>query len=82
MYRLTVLYAPPAGPDHFRDYYVSTHLPLAAKLPGLRVMRHSVEVSAFQGESRAAQTRHPLVHGDSLARSCAVRGRDSSLGIK
>lgn len=51
MYRLTVLYPPPADPQHFRDYYVSTHLPLAAKLPGLRVMRHSLDVSAVDGDS-------------------------------
>lgn len=51
MYRLTVLYPPPVDPDHFRDYYVSTHLPLAAKLPGLRAMRHSVDVSGIEGAS-------------------------------
>ncbi|WP_107655973.1 EthD family reductase [Nocardia suismassiliense] len=51
MYRLTVLYPPPVDHAHFRDYYVSTHLPLAAKLPGLRAMRHSLDVSAVAGES-------------------------------
>ncbi|MFF5990733.1 EthD family reductase [Prauserella flavalba] len=49
MYRLTVLYPPPADPDHFREYYVNTHLPLAAKLPGLRAMRYSLDVRAAGG---------------------------------
>ena len=28
MHKLVVLYAKPADPDHFRDYYVTNHLPL------------------------------------------------------
>ncbi|WP_370627768.1 EthD family reductase [Nocardia brasiliensis] len=51
MYRLTVLYPPPADADHFTSYYLSTHLPLAAKLPGLQSMRYSLEVAAVDGES-------------------------------
>ncbi|MFD4194829.1 EthD family reductase [Amycolatopsis thermoflava] len=51
MYRLTVLYPPPADPEHFKQYYVSTHLPLAARLPGLRAMRYSFDVAAMGGES-------------------------------
>lgn len=45
MHRLTVLYRPPKDPEHFRDYYVKTHLPLAAKLPGLIQSSYSLEVS-------------------------------------
>lgn len=51
MYRLTVLYPHPADPEHFKQYYVSTHLPLAAQLPGLRAMRYSFDVAAMGGES-------------------------------
>ncbi|MBK1782972.1 EthD family reductase [Prauserella cavernicola] len=51
MYRLTVLYPPPTDPEHFREYYVNTHLPLAATLPGLRAMRYSLDVSAPGGQS-------------------------------
>ncbi|MBL1102013.1 EthD family reductase [Streptomyces coffeae] len=51
MHRLTVLYPHPVDPDHFRDYYTSVHLQLAAKLPGMRAMRHSFDVSAVDGES-------------------------------
>ena len=47
MHRLVVLYRPPEDADHFRSYYVNTHLPLAAKLPGLKKMRHSFDVAAL-----------------------------------
>jgi uncharacterized protein (TIGR02118 family) len=51
MQRLLVLYPPPTDPDHFRSYYVDTHLPLVAKLPGLRGYRYSFNVAASEGES-------------------------------
>ncbi len=35
MHCLTVIYPRPDDEAHFRNYYSSTHLPLAAKLPGL-----------------------------------------------
>jgi uncharacterized protein (TIGR02118 family) len=51
MHRLLVLYPLPTDPDHFRSYYESTHLPLVAKMPGLRGYRYSFDVSAGAGES-------------------------------
>jgi uncharacterized protein (TIGR02118 family) len=51
MHRLLVLYPPPTDPDHFRSYYEDTHLPLAAKLPGLRGYRYSFDVAAAEGEA-------------------------------
>lgn len=51
MYRLTVLYPAPADPEKFRDYYLSTHLPLTSTLPGLRASRYSFEVSGLGGDS-------------------------------
>jgi len=51
MHRLLVLYPPPSDPDHFRRYYEDTHLPLAAKMPGLRGYRYSFDVAATEGES-------------------------------
>ena len=51
MHRLLVLYPPPSDPDHFRSYYEDTHLPLAAKFPGLRGYRYSFDVAAAEGES-------------------------------
>ncbi|QKV72717.1 EthD family reductase [Amycolatopsis sp. Hca4] len=52
MHRLTVLYPPPADEAHFRDYYVSNHLPLVAKLPGLVRSNYSFDVAARGGETR------------------------------
>jgi uncharacterized protein (TIGR02118 family) len=49
MYKVVVLYSPPKSPDHFRRYYAETHLPLVAKLPGLRGSRHSFVING--GES-------------------------------
>ena len=51
MHRLLVLYPPPTDPDHFRSYYQDTHLPLVAKLPGLRGHRSRFDVAAAEGES-------------------------------
>lgn len=44
MHKIIVLYGPPSDPSHFRDYYTTTHLPLAAQLPGLVTMRHGFSV--------------------------------------
>jgi len=51
MHKLVVLYPEPADPDHFRDYYVSTHLPLVRRMPGLLAFRYSIEVAATQGQT-------------------------------
>lgn len=44
MHKVLVLYPTPDDPDHFRDYYLNTHLPLAAKMPGARSMAYSFDV--------------------------------------
>ncbi|MFF2551301.1 EthD family reductase [Nocardia sp. NPDC058058] len=51
MHKLLVLYPEPTDPDHFRDYYVNTHLPLALAMPGLLAARYSFEVSAVGGQA-------------------------------
>ncbi|MDG6110364.1 EthD family reductase [Dactylosporangium aurantiacum] len=51
MYKLVVLYPHPADPEHFRDYYVTNHLPLVARLPGLLAWRYSFDVAAIQGQA-------------------------------
>ncbi|MGW5195176.1 EthD family reductase [Kribbella sp. NPDC004138] len=51
MHKLLVLYPEPADPDHFRDYYVTKHLPLVARMPGLLAFRYSFEVTATQGQT-------------------------------
>ena len=51
MHKSLVLYLPPKDPDAFREYYESTHVPLASRIPGLRAYRYSLNVSAPEGES-------------------------------
>jgi uncharacterized protein (TIGR02118 family) len=51
MHKLVVLYLPPADKEKFRSYYESTHLPLAAKLPGLRAYRYAFNLAAPAGDS-------------------------------
>ena len=51
MHRLLVLYPKPADPDHFRDYYVTKHLPLVMNWPGLLAWRYSFDVAATQGQT-------------------------------
>jgi uncharacterized protein (TIGR02118 family) len=51
MHRLLVLYPHPDNTEHFRDYYLTTHLPLAAALPGLRGMRHGFDVDGLAEDS-------------------------------
>ena len=51
MHRLLVLYPPPTDPQAFREYYEAHHLPLAARLPGLRAYRWGFDVSALGADS-------------------------------
>jgi uncharacterized protein (TIGR02118 family) len=46
MHKFVVLYNQPDDPEHFRSYYESTHIPLAAGLPGLKAWRYSFDVSS------------------------------------
>ena len=51
MHKLVVLYPEPADPEHFREYYVTKHLPLVARMPGLLAWRYSFDVAATQGQT-------------------------------
>jgi len=51
MHKLMVLYPHPADPGAFADYYESTHLPLAARMPGMLAWRYTLDVSAADGDS-------------------------------
>jgi uncharacterized protein (TIGR02118 family) len=51
MHRLLVLYPPPTDPAAFREYYEGNHLPLAARMPGLRGLRWGFDVAAPGGDS-------------------------------
>src|SRR5690348_6877882 len=48
---LTSLSPDPADPAPSRDYYVSNHLPLVTRMPGLLAWRYSFEVAATQGQT-------------------------------
>ncbi|MHA6765059.1 EthD family reductase [Streptacidiphilus sp. PAMC 29251] len=50
MHKLVVLYPQPVDPDHFRDYYVTNHLPLVMDYPGLLAWRYSFDVTT-KGEA-------------------------------
>jgi uncharacterized protein (TIGR02118 family) len=43
MIKLTVIYGHPESPEEFEKYYKETHLPIAAKMPGV----HHMEVTRF-----------------------------------
>jgi uncharacterized protein (TIGR02118 family) len=47
MHRLLVLYNAPKDPEHFRKYYVETHLPLAGKMQGVKSANYSFDVKAL-----------------------------------
>lgn len=40
MHCLTVTYPAPDDPEHFKRYYVETHIPLARMLPGLQSLSY------------------------------------------
>ena len=47
MHKILVLYPEPADRAAFEDYYVNKHLPIAAKLPGMKAARYSFGVSGL-----------------------------------
>ena len=51
MHRVLALYGTPTDPEHFRQYYESTHIPIARKLPGLKRISWSFDVKGVMGDS-------------------------------
>jgi uncharacterized protein (TIGR02118 family) len=51
MHKMIVLYNPPKDPAHFKKYYTETHIPLAAKLPGLKAHRYAFDVQGIGAAS-------------------------------
>jgi uncharacterized protein (TIGR02118 family) len=75
MHKFVVLYNQPEDPEHFRSYYESTHIPLAAGLPGLKAWRYSFDVSSpgqsdppyfciFEGEFETAEALGEALSGE------------------
>jgi uncharacterized protein (TIGR02118 family) len=46
VHKFVVLYNQPEDPEHFRSYYETTHIPLAAGLPGLKAYRYSFSIAS------------------------------------
>ncbi|RGE20010.1 EthD family reductase [Leucobacter sp. wl10] len=44
MHQLTVLYPEPTDRAAFREHYLSTHLPLCAKLPGVQGIAYALDI--------------------------------------
>ncbi|WP_410792044.1 EthD family reductase [Kribbella sp. C-35] len=76
MHKLLVLYPKPADPDHFRDYYVTNHLPLAVQMPGLLAWRYSFDVAATNGET----PYFAVFEGDFADAAAMAAARTSSQG--
>ena len=71
MVKLTVLYRHPKDPAAFERYYAEVHMPLAAKVPGIRRMKLSRVVGTPDG-SPPAYYRIGDLYFDDLARYQAV----------
>ena len=52
--KLTVLYAKPKDPDAFNTYYLTKHMPLVMKIPGLQRTEVATVLPAPAGPTRAA----------------------------
>lgn len=63
MNKIVVLYPEPADRVAFEDYYVNKHLPLAARLPGLKAARYSFRVSGL-GDSGTGSPYFAVFEGD------------------
>jgi uncharacterized protein (TIGR02118 family) len=51
MHCLTVLYPAPDDPAQFKDYYVTTHVPLAKQLPGLKSCAYGFPAALGPGDA-------------------------------
>lgn len=51
MHKIVVLYPPQPDPEAFKAYYVTTHIPLVRKLPGLQALRYSFDVQGVGADA-------------------------------
>ena len=51
MYKALALYPTPEDPQTFREHYENIHIPQVMKLPGVRTMRYSFDLTSPQSES-------------------------------
>ena len=70
MHKLVVTYPRPDDPAKFRAYYAATHIPLAAKLPGL--VRYSYGYPEALGPGEAPFCVFEAVFANSAALDAAL----------
>jgi uncharacterized protein (TIGR02118 family) len=71
MIKLIVLYGPPTDPAAFDDYYMSTHVPLAQKIPGLRRFEVA-RIGSLDGSAPQFHLQAELYFDDSEALMSAL----------
>src|SRR5277367_2855622 len=67
MVKITVLYGPPTDPAAFEDYYANTHLPLAAKMPGVERFEASRVVGTPDGSGPPHYRVADILYADHAA---------------
>jgi len=70
--KFVALYGQPDDRDNWDRYYVNVHLPLAAKLPGLKAQRAARVVSTADGSTSPYYLVGELVFDDMNALQAAV----------
>lgn len=71
MIKLIVLYGTPTDPAAFDAYYRNTHIPLAAKIPGLRRMEIS-KIGSLDGTTPQYHLQAELYFDDQSALMSAL----------
>lgn len=75
MHKLLVLYPEPTDRAAFQDYYIDHHLPLAAKLPGLKASRYSFAVAGDDSPYFAVFEGEFPSHADMVAALSSPEGQ-------
>ncbi|MFC8342637.1 EthD family reductase [Streptomyces sp. NPDC057280] len=79
MHKLVVLYSEPDDPDHFRDYYVTHHIPLVKDWPGPLAWRYSFDVAAVSpGSATKGETPYFAIFEADFADAAAMAAARAS----
>ena len=70
--KLVVLYTHPDDPDAFDRYYLETHMPLVAKIPGLQRAETGRFVAALDGGDQTYYRMAELYFADQQAADAAL----------
>ncbi|MEV0322526.1 EthD family reductase [Streptomyces sp. NPDC050658] len=72
------MYSKPADPDHFRDYYLTNHIPLVKNWPGPLAWRYSFDVGAIEGASTEAEAPYFAVFEADFADAAAMNAAQAT----